>query len=238
MTTVEMIAQIRSELVEPVQGFWTDEEILLWLNRGLLDYVSKTRVLEAVDFTSTQSGIGQYPLPQNCLSVRALFLNIATPTVEQPNPPPNWRRLTPSNLEKNAQQSPNFTAADSTQIGMPGSYMIWGKTLYLFPIPNTNGSSDIMMFFKSKPIPVTLDGEPTNLDDTLHDSLIAYVLWKAFKKEKEHEQAAEQKAIYDGFILEGRRWTKKQSGDQRYRLDVSSPIPFEGPSTNIFNPLQ
>ncbi len=233
MTTVDILAQIRSTLVEPVAGFWTDEELIRWINRAQSDYVNRTRVLEDVDYTSTQNGVGSYPLPSNCLSIRAVFINAAT-TGQQAN----WKRLTPSNLEKNAQQAPNFTAAGTNQTGLPGSYMVWGRNLILFPIPNTDGSGDIMMFFKSRPLDISVSTEPLGLDDSLHEALIAYTLWRAFEKEKEWEQAQYQRSIYEGYIQHGLRWAKKQSGDQRYRLDIDSPTSLDGgPVDNRFNPL-
>jgi len=232
MTTADILAQIRSALVEPVPGFWTDEELLRWINRGQLDFVNRTRVMEDKYTTSTQNGVGIYPLPENCLSVHAIFINVATTGQSA-----NWLRLVPSNLEKNAQQAPNFTATGTGQTGSPGSYMIWGRSLYLFPIPNTDGSDDILMFFKSKPLDITASDQPLGLDDSLHEALIAYTLWRAFEKEKEFEQAIYQRGIYEGYIQQGLRWAKKQSGDQRYRLDIDSPTPFSGPFDNRFNPL-
>lgn len=232
MTTQDILDQIRSALVEPVPGFWSNEELLLWINRGQLDFVNRTRVMEDKYQTSTQASVGVYPLPENCLSVRAIFINLAT--VGQTA---NWVRLTPTNLEKNAQQAPNFTANGTGQTGDPASYMIWNKELYLFPIPRDNGSDNLMMFFKSKPLDITASDQPLGLDDSLHEALIAYVLWRAFEKEKEFDQAQYQRGIYEGYIQQGLRWAKKQSGDQRYRLDISSPTPFEGPYDNRFNPL-
>lgn len=232
MTTNDIITQIRSALVEPVAGFWTNEELILWINRGQSDFVNRTRVLEDKDVTSTEANVGVYPLPSNCLSVRAIFINLATEGQTA-----NWRRLVPSNLEKNAQQSPNFTATGDGQTGDPGSYMIWGRSLYLFPIPRTTGSDNLMMFFKAKPIDITASDQPLGLDDSLHEALIAYVLWRAFEKEKEFDQAQYQRGIYEGYIQQGLRWAKKQSGDQRYRIDIDSPQPMDGPIDNRFNPL-
>lgn len=242
MTTVEMLSQIRSELVEPVQGFWTDEELLLWLNRAQIDFTNKTRILEDKEMTSTEGGVGVYPLPSNCLSVRAIFINLAQPTESSPTPAPNWQRLIPTNLEKNAQQAPNFTSTDSSQTGDPSSYMIWGRDLYLFPVPRTVTSPNIqptenlLMFFKAKPLDITTSNQPT-IDDSLQDGLIAYVLWKAYAKEKEKESAAEQFTLYQSYINQGRSWVKKQSGDQKYKIDIQSPTPFNGPFDNRFNPL-
>lgn len=232
MTTADILAQIRSALVEPVEGFWTDEELIRWLNRGQLDFVNRTRVMEDKYQTSTENGVGVYPLPENCLSVHAIFINLATTGQTA-----NWMRLVPSNLEKNAQQTPNFTANGSGQTGNPASYMIWNRQLYLFPIPNNDGSENLMMFFKSKPLDITASNQPLGLDDSLHEALIAYVLWRAFEKEKEFEQSQYHREIYEGYIRQGLRWAKKQSGDQKYKLDIESNIPFSGPFDNRFNPL-
>lgn len=243
MTTVEILAQIRSELVEPIPGFWTDDELILWLNRAMQDFANKTRLCEDRDISTTEANIGVYPLPENCLSVRAIFINLAQRTETVPNPAPNWKRLVPTNLEKNAQTAPNFMSTDNSQTGDPGSYMIWGRELYLFPVPRLTvspqlpPSDNLMMFFKSKPISITDSNQPLGIDSTLHEGLIAYVLWKAYSKEKEKESAAEQFMLYQSYINQGRSWVKKQSGDQRYRIDIDSPTPFNGPFDNRFNPL-
>ena len=230
MTTVDILAQIRSALVEPVAGFWTDPELIRWLNRAQSDYVNRTRVLEDMDRTATQASLGVYPLPNDCLSVRAVFINRASA-----NTPEDWKRLVPTNLEKNAQEVPNFTASASNQTGLPGSYMIWGRNLYLFPVPDD--SYTVQMFYKSKPLDISASNQPLGLDDSLHEALIAYVLWRAFEKEKEYDQAQYNRDIYEGYIRHGLRWAKKQSGDQRYRLDIDSPTPIDGPVDNRFNPL-
>ncbi len=230
MTTEDIIAQIRSALVEPIQGFWSDEELIRWLNRAQSDYVNRTRVLEDVDTTNTQDKNAVYPLPSACLSIRAVFLNRAAPGAQE-----DWKRLVPSNLEKTAQETPNFTASSDKQTGLPGKYMVWGRNLYLFPVPD--GIYTIQMFFKSKPIDISASNQPLGLDDSLHEALIAYVLWRAYEKEKEYDQAQYNRDIYEGYIRHGLRWAKKQSGDQRFRLDIDSPTPIDGPVDNRFNPL-
>lgn len=243
MTTADIIAQIRSALVEPVEGFWTDEELIRWMNRGQSDFVNRTRCLEDKDVSTTEGGVGIYPLPSNCLSVSAIFINTAQRTETTPNPAPNWQRLIPTNLEKNAQQAPNFTSTNSSQTGDPSSYMIWGRSLYLFPVPRTPvlpqlaPSDNLLLFFKSKPLDIESSNQPLGLDDSLHEALIAYVLWRAYEKEKEFEQAVYQRSIYEGYIQQGLRWVKKQSGDQKYKIDIQSPTPFNGPFDNRFNPL-
>jgi hypothetical protein len=108
--------------------------------------------------------------------------------------------------------------------------------LNLDKAPTAEFATTLYLFFKAKPIPLSLVTDSINLDDSLSEALTAYILWKAWKKEKESDLADEQQTIYLQYIAEGRKWVKKESGDQRYRIDIDSPIPFEN-SSNPFDPL-
>jgi hypothetical protein len=233
MQASELITQIRSELVEPIAGFWTDAELLGWINRAEADFVNRTRILDDRDYTSTIQGVTEYPLPSNCLSIRGVMYNRALATET-----PDWTRLVPSNLEKTMQQTPNFPNLDVNAQNDPGAYMVWGRTLIVFPTPKRTQSDNIILYYKAKPIPLAYVTDQINLDDSLREAIIAYVLWKALKKGQEDEKAIEQAQIYEVYVKQGLRWTKKQSGDQRYRIDIVSPTPFEGPFDSRFNPLQ
>lgn len=230
MLANEIASAVRSALVEPVAGFFTDNELLSWLKRAENDYANRTRVLDDKAFTSTIAGVNEYPLPANCLSVRGVLINTGSSA-------PDWRRMVPSNLEKSMQEVPNFPSLDSDQRGDPRRYLVWGRTLFIFPTPKESGSSNIMMFYKSKPIPQLTLNDPINVDDTLAEGIIAYILWKAHEKENEGDKAEVQRQIYELYVKQGLRWAKKQSGDQRYKLDIASSTPFEGPFDGRFNPL-
>lgn len=233
MQASELITQIRSELVEPIAGFWTETELLGWINRAESDFVNRTRILEDKDTTSTIQGITEYPLPSNCLSIRGVLYNELSSSNS-----PNWIRLIPTNLEKTMQQAPNFLSTDVNAQNIPRSYMVWGRSLIVYPTPNLTGSDNLVLYYKAKPIPLQYVTDQLNLDDSLREAVIAYVLWKAWQKGKEGDEADKQAMIYESYVKQGLRWVKKQSGDQRYRIDISSPTPFEGPFENRFNPLQ
>lgn len=235
MTGQDIIDQVRSTLVEPVAGFWTDTELLGWINRAELDFNNRTHILEGKATTGTQAGIIEYPLPSNCLSVRLVLYNNADTASGQT---PNWVRVYPSNLEKQGQQSPNFLNTSTGALGAPRSYSIWGRNLMLYPPPDITDGANLVMYFKAKPIPIGAPSAQMNLDDSFKDGLIAYVLWKAYEKEQEVDKSLAQQQIYETYVKHGLRWQKKQSGDQRNRLDISSPTPFEGPFDIRFNPLQ
>lgn len=235
MTGQDIIDAVRSTLVEPVAGFWSDAEILAWVNRAELDFNNRTHILEGKSVTGTTEGVGEIPLPSNCLSVRLVLYNNAN---TGSGATPNWVRVYPSNLEKFGQQTPNFLNTTTGAIGAPRSYAIWGRNLVLYPPPDNTTDSNITMYYKAKPIPVSLAASSLNLDDSFKDGLIAYVLWKAYEKEQEVDKSLAQQQIYETYVRHGLRWQKKQSGDQRNRIDISSPTPFEGPFDGRFNPIQ
>lgn len=231
MQAQTLITDIRRELVEISASYWTDAELLRHINRAELDFVNRTRILEDTAQLSLQQGRLDYSLPTNWLSARAVFLKLVAADGTY-----RWKRLYPTNLEKNSQQSPNFYNTEMTNQGKPARYWIWGRSLWLDRAPDAEHATTLLLFYKSKPIPLNLVTESINLDDSLSEAITAYVLWKAWAKEQEFDRADAQQLTYDRYVAEGRRWVKKQSGDQRNRIDIDSPVPFDGDSSES-NPL-
>lgn len=232
MQAQTLITDVRRELVEISASYWTDAELLRHINRAELDFVNKTRILEDTASLSLTQGRLDYPLPSNWLSAKAAFFKIVNPTTGEFR----WKRLYPSNLEKTAQQSPNFMNTETTNQGVPQRYWVWGRALWLDRAPDAQNATTLLLFYKSKPIPLSLVTSSINLDDSLSEAITAYILWKAWRKEQEVDLADAHKLEYDRYVAEGRKWVKKQSGDQRNRIDVDSPLPFDGASSEA-NPL-
>lgn len=232
MLASQILQDVRRELVETSAQYWSDAELLRHLNRGELDFVNKTRILEDTAQLSLVEGRLDYSLPANWVSARLVLHKI-----ENSDGTFTWSRLYPSNLEKIAQQSANFLNTESVNRGRPIKYWIWNRSLWLDKAPNSDHDTTLYLFYKSKPSALTSSSQSINIDDSLSEALIAYILWKAWTKENELEKASAQQLIYDRYVAEGRRWVKKQSGDQRYRIDLDSPVPFEGYS-NSFDFIQ
>lgn len=227
-----ILTDVRRELVEISPAYWSDAELLRHLNRCELDYSNKTRILEDTAQLSLVQGRINYPLPQNWMSARAIFFKIVNADGTF-----RWKRIYPTNLEKNAQQRPNFLSTETDNQGTPARYWIWRKELWLDRAPDAINATTLLLFFKSKPIPLTSATQEINLDDSLSETIFEYVMWKALRKEQEFDAADEHKLEYDRYVAEGRKWVKKQSGDQRNRIDIDSPIPFDGSGNDFNNPL-
>lgn len=216
----DIITDVRNELVEPVAGFWTDTELLRNINRAENDFVSKTYVLRRMAVLQTTVGTNQYPLPSDCIAARGVLFNELSGTTQ------NWFRLIPTNFEKVLQERPDFNDTTTTNQGTPRRYWIWDHTLFMFPAPDSSNPANLQIWYDAKPIPLQATTDTINLDDIFREAITAFVLWKAWAKESELDRAEEQKALYNSYIGEGRKWVKRRSKDQKYRIDIESPVPF------------
>jgi|WetSurMetagenome_2_1015567.scaffolds.fasta_scaffold276348_2 hypothetical protein len=228
MQAQELINSVREELVETIGAFWSDSQLLALLNRGEKDFVNKTRILEGRATMQTTIGSLNYPLPSNWLSAKGVTYD----DIDVPSGRHNLRRLRPTNLEKMLQERPQFRdTSDTTTYGLPSQYFVWGREIWLDRAPDKVTS--VELWFKSKPIPLTVATQEINVDDSLSDALHYFMLWKAWSKEKELDLAQAAEAEYLRFVGEGRRFVKKQSGDQAYMMDIESGMPITG-NANTF----
>lgn len=223
MLASTIISDARRELLEySAQLFWSDAELLRLLNRAETDYVNRTRILEDKAMMTLMQGRSDYPLPSNWISARLVMMKKVDSTGKA-----HWTRIYPTNLEKVAQEHPDFIDETTDHQGQPQVYHIWANNIIFTPTPDALSECEVYLFYKSKPITIVNPStDSINIDDTLAEGLTAYVLWKAWSKEKETDLAEEQKRIYFDYVGEGRRWLKKKSGDQRYKIDIDSPSPF------------
>lgn len=232
MKVSEIIADVRSELVEANAGFWTDAELLALANRAEKDFAQKTRCLEGKAYLSTVLGQQDYPLPNQFLSAIEGFFNTPNTTTGVPV----WQHLTIVSLDKQSQLNENFASSDVTLQGSPVRCFIWNRSLYFDPPPNITASSNVLLFFKAKPTPMANTACDITIDDSLSEAIHEFIMWKALKKDQEFDAANEHKDAYKEMLRQGLRWVKLQDLGNRKRLDLESPIGF-GASSSGFNPF-
>jgi len=220
MLASDVISDVRLELMETSAAFWSDTELLTYLNRGELDFANRVRGLESVATVSTVAGQAEYPLPSNWLSCVAVFYN------DRQNDTDSWRRLDVTDLQELSMQNPNFLSRDTTSRGTPDRVYFWNRSMYLETTPLDNGDANIKMFYKAKPVPITSVSQSINLDDSLSHALRHYILWKAWRKEKEFQLAADEQAMYFQSVKDGLRHLKLQALNKTHNLDVQSASPF------------
>jgi len=225
----EIISNVRDELLEVNPAFWTDAELLRYGNRGEKDFVNKTRTIERDAFMSLTQGRRDYPLPADWFSAQAIFFK---------NTEGKWRRIFSTDLEKVAQEASNFLSDTVSDQADPRKYFIRSGRIWFRETPKADGDSNVYLFYDGKSPGIATTDSNINMPEELSEALTSYILWKAWSKEKETGLAREQKELYQSYILEGRRWKKKRTGDRKYRIDIESQIEFtSGAGLSGFNPL-
>jgi len=225
-TGQDIVNDVRAEVIEPSPTFFSNARMLALVNLSQKEYVRKTRCLQNFAWTSTVQGESAYPMPSDWLGSECIFWNDIV------NGQNNWRRVTPTSLEKMAQESPNFLSSDSQMLGKPQKYYIVGTTLYLFPKPQATGSNDIYMYYQSREIPLTDLSQPLSVDDSLAPGLRAYVLWKLWKQDQEDELAKDQERLFKEEIGFGIKWRNMRTLDLKRKIDIESYQPYTYSSMN------
>lgn len=234
MTGQDIVDAVRAEVIEPNPLFFTNTNLLRLINQAQKNYVRRTRVLVGSATLSTQVGVTTYPMPANWLGSEKLFWNFPT------NGTDSWTPLGPTGIEKMSQESPNFLSSDPSRFGRIQKAWIEGKTLHVYPAPQTVSPNDLFMFFEAKPVPLLTLADQLSIDDSLSDGIEAYVLWKMWKQDQEVQLAEEQRIRYEGQmpggsggeIGQGLKWKKKRILDGKWKMDIESFLPFNYSSVN------
>ncbi len=219
MLVSQVIADVRSELLEPVAGFWTPDELLRWANVAELDFVNQVRGLDGISTASSVAAQANYPLLNNFLSSKLVLFDDLQGSTH------NWTRLKPTTLEKMSQEHPDFLDVSTEKLGVPSEYMIWRNEIWLYPVPKDTGQ-DIKLFHKVKPTSLTDVSQSFSIDDSLCPAITAFILWKAWSKEKETAQSQKQESEYMRRVGEGRRFYGRLTGDLVNQIDVPTDIPY------------
>lgn len=70
-----VVTNARSYLNESTATFWTDAQLLVWLNEGLVDIAARSHCIESIETETLETGRISYQLSSNFLGVKAVMYN-------------------------------------------------------------------------------------------------------------------------------------------------------------------
>jgi hypothetical protein len=232
-----IVADLRSEVTEPSPTFFSNTRMLTLINLAQNDYVRRTRVLQSFAFTSSIIGQRDYPMPNDWLGSEKVFYNRPSGNIDA------WRPLDGTNIEKMAQESPNFLSSSPSLRGVPSKYYVIGKTLYIFAPPLEAGTNNIYLYYESMPIQLQTLDDSLAIDDSLYPGVRAHVLSKLWRQDNEDVKADRELAIYEKEVGNGFKWKNKRILDGRWSIDMPSFVPYSynsyssGAVNGLVNPL-
>jgi len=155
---------------------------------------------------STVAGQEEYPLPSDYLKIESVVIKPS-------------HKLIPLRV---TQRDPTERA------GTPQAYYIGGanvsgsaaQVVSLGPIPDTNGTDDLLIFYRQLPATMSAGGQAPEVPLQWHDSLISYALWKTYRRwgkgfENFRDEAKQE---WEQWMQKARRYTTPQQADVPTRI--------------------
>lgn len=190
----------------------TDEDITRWVNDGQKDIVTKNEeVLEASSSTSTVAGQQEYSLPTNIMILRSVSYR-ASATVSY-NP-----------LEgKSFQDFDNLISSwdgPTYGNGWPQVYHVYGGVLKVWPVPDTNVTNGLKIYYSRVPVDVVNDGDQIDLPLPYHNAVVNYCLAQAYELDEDLQTATYKTAQVTDNINTNRAREKDTHRDRYPSISV------------------
>lgn len=190
MTLTELITQIRNNTNATGDTFWSDNELIHLIYEACVDLSREAFAIEATYTTTTVVGQQEYSFPTNTLAIKRVTHN------GQKLQPISFREddaLTINNAATTAQGSPQF-------------YMIWDRTIYLRPIPNTAYTLKIFSF--NTPQYLT-SSSSLEIPTIFHADTIEFVLMRMALKDQDKNRALFHQNRWDEKVSRAKALMKK-----------------------------
>lgn len=179
-TAGELIEEIRSNLNQPdsANSFWSDDEILSYLNRGVRRYFMEVVMYMEGHFTTQVdldivSGVDTVACPSDFFKVKALYKKITASS--------GYAILHYRNNLTSGYETLGNTSSESY---LP-YYMIRGQNFVLRPQPNFSEVGGLRLEYVQFPETMLSGGDDltSEMSPVFRDMLIAYATWQAKLKE-------------------------------------------------------
>jgi hypothetical protein len=169
----DLITRVRSRLDESAPKFWTDAQLLAWLNEGLRDAGRFTRHIRDRKTVATSSGVSEYTIPDDVIEIEMIYFL------------PGDGRQIPLSGQSYDNMNNVWGQWQNQRIGTPQTFAEWGTPpqlrVKLYPTPDATGQ--LSMLVRRMPTPcanvgATLDWPP-QWEDVIEDWMEMAALRKA-----------------------------------------------------------
>jgi len=184
-TAQDIIDNAKYEYLNDSGGaYWDDDSKLLnILNRGVLQIAAITECLETVEKVLLLTGITEYAISSNYISVKKVIYSGATVI---------YNSSTLKGLERVDLQ----VLAHAENIGEPAKYYVWNDYVGIDPVPSSSVSGySVYLYMIERPSSIALtDDIPT---PAIYDhALTLFVAYQAFRKDRQINRSNQLKEEY------------------------------------------
>lgn len=213
MTTTQaaLLADVRARLDEASAAFWTDEELLRWINEATRDIARRAEVLQTTATVTVVAGTNEYTLPTN---VARIYRVNWIPDGSSTEYPLEYQDF-------NSMDSAGWTWTNAQ--GYPAVFTLWGYTpslkIVLYPSPSAAG--EIKLWYYKYPTELATDGSAlsslVDIPNGWNDIVVSYCEAMALRKDA-NPRWEEARTLYENDLAEmmdrSRRWTDQAGAMQ------------------------
>lgn len=179
-----------------------DADILRWANEATQNIAVLNRLLREKGTTPVAIGTYDYEFPSNSISqINSLHLN--------------GQRLSPVEFQ-DAEMTFLMTDPKREAVGTPLYWWFWGDTVTLWPTPDAAGT--LTLYYTRNPVRLTGgDSETLDVPDKHYQTVVDYVLWRAYEMDEDWQASAAKEQQYRGSLSE-------QKEEEFITADMSYPV--------------
>jgi hypothetical protein len=174
-TAAQLITRVRSRLDEDTAKFWTDAQLLAWLNEGLRDAGRYTRhIRDTKTFTCTAL-VSEYTLASDIIEIDNVYYL------------PGDGRQIPLSGQSFDNMDNVWGSWQNQQIGEPRAFTLWGTPpalkMKLYPTPEAAGT--VSMLVVRMPTEAANTGATVDFPPAWEDVLEDYMEMAALRKSRD-----------------------------------------------------
>lgn len=176
--------------------FWSDSELYRLMYAAHQEFARETLCIERVYTTTSVAGQQQYSYPTNTISIKRIEYN--------------GQKLVPVTFRED--DAITMLNASTTERGTSQYYFIWNNTLYLRPLPDTDGLT-IKIYSYNEPQEIS-NTSTFEIPTMFHMDTINYMLSEMYAKDKDFNASKYYRDLWVLSLQNGKKWAqKKKRGD-------------------------
>ncbi|MCP4668836.1 MAG: hypothetical protein GY849_21065 [Deltaproteobacteria bacterium] len=161
-----IITNARSLLNEASASFWTDAELLVWLNDGMLDIAARSHCLEETESVNLVADTIEYSISANYVTVKAVVYVNASGTI---------KGLTPGNVS---------SVGNVDDVDEPVYWYDFAGKIGIYPPLSSVTTETVTLYLISRPTAIISSANVTT--PAVYDhALTLYIVGKAHLKDRQ-----------------------------------------------------
>ena len=200
ITANTIITQVRYDLNESVPGYWSNADLIKWIDEAVRAVVGRTRCLESgASSVTLNPDIRSYSISGDFIDIEKVECDISVSgnTTE---------KTQVYDLDRVPFGKMRYKKGKET--GDPKTFSMWANTLYVWPIPRSGQTPYTLYVYRATlPSGVTVTTSPIETPAYFDTAILYYVKGKAMMKQNQENRAKVYFDMFEGLCT-------------RYRQDI------------------